>query len=284
MASSPARSPVEADPLGRARPRARRTAPAAAGVLDPRTRRTSSASRVGSTSSRHRVHLTTVTTVPSPGGGLAARTRRPAAGRRTARARGRRRWCSRRSAPGRRRRCRGPRRRRRPAPRAAGRCVTSSTSARAAAAVHQGVAGQLAGRGDQLGLVDQRELRGDGQRAHRLAHPDDVVVGRRSACGLAGLDRRRRSSRQPARSAASSSSSVVLVAASRGRGRASSAMPRSTSSAVRTPSQRQAQLDQRDRDGRAHADHDGLGVEHPRDGRDRGQHPADEASRRSPAR
>ena len=45
-----------------------------------------------------------------------------------------------------------------------------------AAAVDQGVAGQLARRGDQLGLVDQRQLRGDREGAHGLPHPDDVGV------------------------------------------------------------------------------------------------------------
>ena len=40
--------------------------------------------------------------------------------------------------------------------------------------------------------------------------------------------------------------------------------------------QRQPQLDQRDRDGRAHADHDRLGVEHARHRRDVADHAADE--------
>ena len=40
--------------------------------------------------------------------------------------------------------------------------------------------------------------------------------------------------------------------------------------------QRQAELDQRDRDRRPHADDDGFGIEDPRHGGDVGQHPADE--------
>src|SRR5262245_59089190 len=40
--------------------------------------------------------------------------------------------------------------------------------------------------------------------------------------------------------------------------------------------QRESELDQRDRDRGAHADHDRLRVEHPRHRRDIAQHPADE--------
>ena len=52
--------------------------------------------------------------------------------------------------------------------------------------------------------------------------------------------------------------------------------PRSTLSAVRTPGQRQPELDERDRDRRPHADDDRLGVEHARHRRDVAEHAADE--------
>ncbi len=54
------------------------------------------------------------------------------------------------------------------------------------------------------------------------------------------------------------------------------ARPLSTFRAVRTPVERQAQLHQRDRDRRAHADDDGDRVEHARHGGDVVQHAADE--------
>ena len=53
-------------------------------------------------------------------------------------------------------------------------------------------------------------------------------------------------------------------------------MPRSTLSAVRTPSSDEAQLDQRDRHRRPHPDHHRLRVEHARHRRDVAEHPADE--------
>ena len=53
-------------------------------------------------------------------------------------------------------------------------------------------------------------------------------------------------------------------------------MPRSTFERRAHAGQRQAELDQRDRDGRPHADDDRLGVEHPRHRGDVAEHPADE--------
>ena len=67
---------------------------------------------------------------------------------------------------------------------------------RAAAAVVDRVAAELARRGDDLGLIDQAEAGGDRARPHRLPHPHDVVGGaeRHGLIDL-GLHRRARGCR-----------------------------------------------------------------------------------------
>ena len=161
-----------------------------------------------------------------------------------------------------------------PDARCGGRSSTRLHLDRAAAAVDQGVAGQLARGRDQLGLVDQGELDRHRDGPDQLADPDDVLVGgdrrgvRRSMARGHGAGSSRSSGRP-------SSSASELVESSP-RVRASSSMPSSTLSAVRMPGQRQPQLDQGDRHRRPHADDDRLGVQHPGDRRDGGQRPADE--------
>ena len=123
--------------------------------------------------------------------------------------------------------------------------VTTSTRASAAAAVHQGVAGQLAGRRHHLGLVHQGQAALGRDHPHLLPDADDVVS---------------RPDRQLIHQARSVQQREALLRVQRGAHAA----------------QRQAQLGERDRHRRAHADQDRLGVEQPRDRPDHGQHPADE--------
>ena len=128
---------------------------------------------------------------------------------------------------------------------------------RAAAAVVERVARQLARRGDDLGLVDQAEARARPPSSRtRWRTRDDVLV----ASG----------------SAASHASATAIVRLRVGRARWISAMPFSTFERGAHAGQRQAELDQRDRDRRPHADDHRLGVEHARHGGDVGEHAADE--------
>ena len=54
--------------------------------------------------------------------------------------------------------------------------VTTSMRASPAAAVNQGVAGELAGRGHHLGLVDQGKPAFLGYHPHLLPNTDDVIA------------------------------------------------------------------------------------------------------------
>src|SRR5262245_29872374 len=107
----------------------------------------------------------------------------------------------------------------------------------ATAAVDQRVAGELARRRDDLGLVDQAESGRDGGRADQLAHPDHVVVhGYRQR--LRGPDRLRVDHCAPTDASSairSAPSSLAISPAAAARSSRSRARPRSTSSAVRMP-------------------------------------------------
>ena len=123
-----------------------------------------------------------------------------------------------------------------------------------AAAVIQRVACELAGRGDDLGLIDEAESGLDRQHPDLLAHPHNVV--RRTVF----------------RGAQSSSSASRFLQPTLNQRHAALDVQRRLHAR-----QRQAEFHQRDRDRRPHADHDRLGVEDARDRGDIVEHAADEA-------
>ena len=126
---------------------------------------------------------------------------------------------------------------------------------RPAAAIVEGVAGDLAGGGDDLGLVDQAEPGSDSARPHRLPHPHHVV-GRAQRHGFIRLDV------HPGLLAIDDApdQGEPLVDVQRGA----------------HAGQRQAQLDQRDRHRRPHADDHRHRIQHARHGSDIVEHAPDE--------